>query len=159
MSIDHVSTGEPMADDELVTRTKTDRTAFGLLFDRYYPHVTRYCVRRLFDRDVAEDVASEVFLAVASKLRGFLGTTECDFRRWLFRIATNAVNAYLRQAGAGASSGRQPPQPTGWSPFQFERRRAGLRAARLARGLPGDPGARRARAVDHHPAVLCGPAP
>jgi RNA polymerase sigma-70 factor, ECF subfamily len=87
-----------MADDDLVERAKTDRAALGLLYDRYHPVVTRYCLRRLFDRTVAEDVVSDVFLTVASRLPTFPGKTETDFRRWLFRIATNAVNAHLRQA-------------------------------------------------------------
>jgi RNA polymerase sigma-70 factor (ECF subfamily) len=87
-----------MTDDDLVLRAKTDRSALGRLYDRYYPIVNRYCVRRLFDRTVAEDVVSDVFLTLASKLRAFVGTTEIDFRRWLFRIATNAVNAHLRQS-------------------------------------------------------------
>ncbi|HEY2253131.1 MAG TPA: RNA polymerase sigma factor [Planctomycetaceae bacterium] len=89
---------EQPADDELVVRARTDRTAFGLLYDRFYPHVARYCRRRLFDRTIAEDVVSDVFLQVASHIRGFTGRTETDFRRWLFRIATNAVSAHLRQS-------------------------------------------------------------
>jgi RNA polymerase sigma-70 factor, ECF subfamily len=83
--------------DDLVVCAHTDREAFGQLYDAYYPAVFRYCFRRLFVRAVAEDVTSEVFLGVASKMPGFAGTTEEDFRRWVFRIATNEVNAYLRQ--------------------------------------------------------------
>lgn len=83
--------------DGLVLRARSDRVALGLLYDRYYPHVARYCLRRLFDRSVAEDVTSDVFLKVAAHLRHFSGTTEADFRCWLFRIASNAVNAWLRQ--------------------------------------------------------------
>jgi RNA polymerase sigma-70 factor (ECF subfamily) len=86
-----------MTDDDLVVRAKTDRTAFGLLYDRYQPILTRYCVRRLFDRTLAEDVVADVFLTLAAKLRAFPGQTETEFRRWLFRIATNQVNAHLRQ--------------------------------------------------------------
>lgn len=88
---------EQPADDELVVRARTDRTAFSLLYDRYYEGVAQYCRRRLFDRTIAEDVVSDVFLQVASHIRGFAGRTETDFRRWLFRIATNAVSAHLRQ--------------------------------------------------------------
>lgn len=84
-------------DDELVCQARTDREAFGLLFDRYYPRVLSYCLRRLGDRPAAEDVTSEVFLSVAGHMRAFGGRTETDFRRWLFRIATNAVRAHLRQ--------------------------------------------------------------
>ena len=86
-----------MVETDTVVRAKTNRAAFGSLYDRYQPLVTRYCMRRLFDRTVAEDVVSEIFLTVASNLRTIPGRTETDFRCWLFRIATNAVNAYLRQ--------------------------------------------------------------
>lgn len=84
-------------EDDLVVRAHTDRAAFGQLYDAYYPAIFRYCFRRLFVRAVAEDVTSEVFLVVASKMPRFAGTTDEDFRRWVFRIATNEVNAYLRQ--------------------------------------------------------------
>ena len=86
-------------------------------------------------RAVAEDVTSEVFLSVASKMRHFGGTTEEDFRRWVFRIATNAVNAYVRQAkrrkvllesAARSGAGGRPPT---------ERLRRG--DAGLARVVPG----------------------
>ena len=114
----------PRVDDELVVRARTDRAAFSLLYDRYYPHVARYCLRRLFDRTRAEDVTSEIFLQVSSHLREFTGSTDTDFCRWLFRIATNAVNAHLRQlrrrqelweAAAGSRRsdhlGGSPPSP------------------------------------------------
>src|SRR5258708_5043481 len=98
MSNELPSSEQPAADDDLVVRARTDRTAFSLLYDRYYPSVARYCRRRLFDRTIAEDVVSEVFLKVASHIREFAGRTEADFRRWLYRIATNAVSAHLRQS-------------------------------------------------------------
>jgi len=88
----------PLASDELVVRARTDRTALGALYDRSYPAVARYCLRRLFDRTTAEDAVSEVFLQVARHIRDFGGRTETEFRRWLFRIATNEVNAQLRVA-------------------------------------------------------------
>ncbi len=98
MMSDEVTDRQTADDDLLVLRARTDREAFGTLFDRYYPRVLGYCLRRLGDRAVAEDLTSEVFLSVATHLAGFLGRTESDFRRWLFRIATNAVRAHLRQS-------------------------------------------------------------
>lgn len=84
--------------DELVKAARTDRTALGRLFDEFYPLIFAYCVRRLVLRAVAEDVTSEVFLKVAGSIRDFPGTCAEDFRRWLFRIATNEINAHLRQS-------------------------------------------------------------
>ena len=52
-------------------------------------------MHRLFDRHHAEDVTSTVFLKVMHSLDSFNGRA-ADFRNWLFRIATNAVNDYLR---------------------------------------------------------------
>ena len=91
--------GQPRRTTGGCARVRTDRAAFAALYDCYYPRIVKYCVRRLFDRSIAEDVASEVFLKVASNVRTFPGTTESDFRPWLFRIATNAVNAHLRGTG------------------------------------------------------------
>src|SRR3972149_6457721 len=83
--------------DDLVMRARTDREAFGRIYDAYYPRIFRYCMRRLFVRTVAEDVTADVFLRVASKMRAFGGTTEEDFRRWLYKIATNEANAHIRR--------------------------------------------------------------
>ncbi len=83
--------------DDLVKMARTDRNAFGQLFDQFYPPIFAYCSRRLVVRAVAEDVTSEVFLKVAASIRDFSGSTAEDFRRWLFRIATNEINAHLRQ--------------------------------------------------------------
>ena len=92
----HPDRTEPV--DELVKLARTDRTAFGQLFDHFYQPIFAYCTRRLIVRAVAEDVTSEVFLKVAGSIRDFPGTTAEDFRRWLFRIATNEINAHLRQS-------------------------------------------------------------
>lgn len=83
--------------DELVIRARTDREAFSALYEQYYPEVARYCLRRLFVRAVAEDILSIVFLKVVAHLPAFTGTTDSEFRRWLFRIATNEINSTLRQ--------------------------------------------------------------
>jgi RNA polymerase sigma-70 factor (ECF subfamily) len=87
-----------MTHDDLVLRARSDLSAFGLLYDRYHPVVTRYCMRRLLDRTVTEDIVADIFLTLAAKLPAFSGRTEVDFRCWLFRIASNAVNAHLRQS-------------------------------------------------------------
>ena len=64
-----------MPEDDLIVRAKTDRDAFGRLYDGYYPEVLRYCLRRLFVRAVAEDVAADIFVSVASNIRAFPGRT------------------------------------------------------------------------------------
>lgn len=85
------------ADEKLlITRAREDRTAFVQLYRRHYDAVFRYCVHRLFERQTAEDVTSDVFLKVVENFSGFKGN-ERQFRCWLYRIATNAVNNHLRK--------------------------------------------------------------
>ncbi|MBI1372076.1 MAG: sigma-70 family RNA polymerase sigma factor [Phycisphaera sp.] len=86
---------EPSLDD-LAQRVQTDRDAFAGLYDRYYPRILRYCLRRLFCRSVAEDLTSDIFLTAATKIDTFRGHSEGEFAQWLYTIATNRINAYLR---------------------------------------------------------------
>ncbi len=83
--------------ENLIQRAKTQPEDFARLFRMNYDIVFRYCSRRLFDRHGAEDVTSNVFMKVMHNLNSFQGG-ESDFKNWLYRIATNAVNDHLRSA-------------------------------------------------------------
>lgn len=80
----------------LVRRACSDPDAFARLYLMHYDNVFRYCVRRLFDSHSGEDVTSTVFFKVMHNLGSFDGSA-IDFRSWLLRIATNAVNDHLRE--------------------------------------------------------------
>jgi RNA polymerase sigma-70 factor (ECF subfamily) len=84
--------------DELVLKARSDTDALGRLYDLYYDRIFRFCVHRLFVKETAEDVTSAVFLDVASRIRSFSGRSEQDFRNWLYAIAANQINAYIRKA-------------------------------------------------------------
>jgi RNA polymerase sigma-70 factor (ECF subfamily) len=83
-------------DPDLMTQAKSDPGVFTRLYLRHYDAVFGYCVHRLFDRHVAEDVTSQVFLSMVQNFEKFEGG-ERQFRNWLYRIATNAVNEHLRK--------------------------------------------------------------
>jgi len=83
--------------DLLVREAKVDSGAFGELYDVYYRRILNYCQHRLFNSDVAEDIASKVFLAVASQIKTFRGKTEKEFGSWIYTIASNKTNDYLRK--------------------------------------------------------------
>jgi len=88
--------GKAANDGELIAFVRNDPAAFVQLYRRHYDAVFRYCVHRLFERQTAEDITSEVFLKVVENLGGFKGS-ERQFRNWLYKIATNAVNDHLRK--------------------------------------------------------------
>ncbi len=81
----------------MAVRARTDREAFGRLYEGYYPATFGYCVHRLFGRQAAEDVASDVFLQVARYIRCFKGSDAQDLRNWIYTITTNQVNAHIRK--------------------------------------------------------------
>ena len=80
---------------DFIQRACSDPDAFAQLYLLHYNDVFHYCLRRLFDRHSAEDVTSTVFFKVMHNLSSFDGKVN-DFRNWLLRIATNAVNDHLR---------------------------------------------------------------
>ena len=80
----------------LIARARNGSTAFVQLYRSHYDAVFRYCLHRLFERQLAEDITSEVFLKVVENIRVFKGD-EKQFRCWLYRIATNAVNNLSRK--------------------------------------------------------------
>ncbi len=94
MGISEIS-GFPFEADPM-TLAKSDPGAFTRLYLRHYDAIFRYCAHRLFERTAAEDITSEVFLKMVENFQTFDGN-EKQFRNWLYRIATNAVNEYIRK--------------------------------------------------------------
>jgi RNA polymerase sigma-70 factor (ECF subfamily) len=84
--------------DDIVVRARVEAEALSQLYELYYERIFRFCVHRLFIKEVAEDVTSTVFLKVAGGIRNFERRSERDFRNWLYAIAANQANAYIRKA-------------------------------------------------------------
>jgi RNA polymerase sigma-70 factor, ECF subfamily len=82
-------TNDQASDDDLVGRTLAgDREAFGVLWDRYHQRVYGYGVRRLNNREQAEDAMAETFRRALANLPSYRGD---GFRSWLFAIAHNVI--------------------------------------------------------------------
>lgn len=94
-----------------------NREAFGILVERYQERVLNLVYRRLNDREIALDVAQEVFIKAYRALPRFRGTAR--FYTWLFRIAINeSTTAHRRRArqravslDAEGSEGQKVPTP------------------------------------------------
>jgi RNA polymerase sigma-70 factor (ECF subfamily) len=84
-------------EENLVIEARTKAQALGRLYELYYNRIFRFCVYRLFNKEIAEDITSAIFLEVARGIHGFKGQTEQDFRNWLYAIAANQSNAYIRK--------------------------------------------------------------
>jgi RNA polymerase sigma-70 factor (ECF subfamily) len=67
-----------------------DRDAFGQLYTRYQPLITRYIQRRVPHRATAEDLTSDTFVKALRGL-GSVSRQSADPGAWLTRIARNVV--------------------------------------------------------------------
>ncbi|MBN2217104.1 MAG: sigma-70 family RNA polymerase sigma factor [Pirellulales bacterium] len=88
-----------MADEpsSTVLRKPLDSAVVGELYDAMYDPIHRYCARRLYFREQAEDAVSDIFLTMVRRIGDFRGKTLGDFRAWLYVIAANHVNQVLRR--------------------------------------------------------------
>jgi len=83
-------------EDWLVEAARTDRQAFGLLYDRHFNAVYHYIARRVDDPATAEDIAAAVWerALIAIERYEIRGT---PFVAWLYRIAGNLVVNHHRR--------------------------------------------------------------
>src|SRR5262245_37890276 len=81
---------------DLVERAKRCPEALGLLYRMHVPRISNYVLRRVGDKHEAEDIVAAVFLAMVRQLPRY---HSCDvpFSAWLYRIATNEINRWIRK--------------------------------------------------------------
>lgn len=83
------------AEQALVERAKTDKDAFGELYQRYYDRIYNYIYYRTGNSHEAEDLAARVFMR-AMKHIGAYTDQGVPFSAWLYRIARNMVANWYR---------------------------------------------------------------
>ena len=89
------TTPELDPDAALVKAARLDHRAFLALYDRYVDRVLGYVKLRIPDRDVCEDVTSQIFTSALERIDQFAGRG--TFAGWLFQIARNAVSDVHRE--------------------------------------------------------------
>jgi RNA polymerase sigma-70 factor (ECF subfamily) len=79
----------------LVAQATVDSAAFASIYDHYFSRVYNYIRYRVQDTDVTDDITAQVFERALSHI-GSYRQDKAPFSAWLFAIARNAVNDYLR---------------------------------------------------------------
>lgn len=95
---------EPRVEDErlLVEAAQRDPRCFGALYELHFHRVYAYAVKRLPNREEAEDVTSVVFHQALAKIKSY-EWRGVPFSAWLIRIAANAIaDRWKRTAHEGA---------------------------------------------------------
>src|SRR5215471_12643189 len=74
----------------MVEAAQRDVSRFADVYEKYFELVYAYVVRRVRNRDEAQDFVSEVFRKALGSLPRFKWTG-APFAAWLFRIASNLI--------------------------------------------------------------------
>lgn len=89
-----VLSAQEVSDAEIIRQSCGDPERFAAIFDRYYPQIHGYVVRRL-GQAMADDVAAETFL-VAFAHRDRYQMSRPDARPWLYGIVSNLISRHHR---------------------------------------------------------------
>ncbi len=73
-----------------------DHNDIGVVFDQYYPKVVRYLYYKVGDMQIAEDMASEVFVRLVRNVKRDVGIHIAP--AWLFTIAHNLAVDHFRSS-------------------------------------------------------------
>jgi RNA polymerase sigma-70 factor (ECF subfamily) len=84
-----------MDDSELIKRAKTDKDAFGQLYERYADKIYNYVYYRTGNPADAEDLTARVFMRAMKHISSY-DDRGVPFSAWLYRIAHNLVANWYR---------------------------------------------------------------
>ncbi|MCP4523762.1 MAG: RNA polymerase sigma factor [Candidatus Gracilibacteria bacterium] len=87
-----------MEDREIVAECQTgDFGQFGELYDRYIDKIYKFIYLKTSNKQVAEDLTSDVFYKVLNSLSQFdVNRVETSFKSWLYTIANNKIIDFYR---------------------------------------------------------------
>ncbi len=119
----------------LVEAAQRDPAKFADLYEIHFEKIYAFIGRRVRDRDIAEDLTSEVFHRALVNLRSY-EWRGAPFGAWLMRIAANAVVDRSKRDAHEAPAIEDPPEPSAAPDLEALENRA--RLFRLVRQLPDD---------------------
>lgn len=80
---------------QIILKAQEDIGAFDYLYETYFPRIFHYVYMRTADRDIAEEIVSNVFYKAMNKLYLFRFRF-IPFSAWLYRIAVSEIANYYR---------------------------------------------------------------
>jgi RNA polymerase sigma-70 factor, ECF subfamily len=107
----------------LVQAAQKDPSRFADLYELHFDPVYAFIARRIHDRDLAEDLTSDVFHKALAALPRF-DWRGVPFGVWLFRIAANVVTDQWKRSAKIAPG--DPPEPAAEQDFDGALHRARL---------------------------------
>jgi RNA polymerase sigma-70 factor (ECF subfamily) len=96
------------AERALMARARLDPSAFAELYRSHHAAIARYILRRVGDAHEAEDLVGDVFVSALQHLPRYR-QRGLPVRAWLYRMATNRVNRWVRREGRRLQLHQQAP--------------------------------------------------
>jgi len=116
------------AEKELLARARHCPDAFGQLYNKNYPVILNYCIRRTGDVELAQDITAETFVKALKNIGRFEWRGN-SFTAWLYRIAGNEIAGFFRKGTYKAVSLEFLQENKGFEPAAFHDLEAELIAA------------------------------
>lgn len=73
-----------------------DLSKFWMIYDRYIDKIYKFVYLKTSDREVAEDIVSDVFMSAINNINSFSLESGSSVSSWLYRIANNKVIDFYR---------------------------------------------------------------
>ena len=133
------ASGLPGDERLLVEAAKKDPSRFADLYELNFARVYAYIARRVGDRDVAQDLTSDVFHKALASIQSF-EWRGVPFAGWLLRIAANMIVDRSKRSGREVSGQDNLPEPSSEASTQLnlEEIDYSARLFRLVEQLPAD---------------------
>lgn len=84
-----------LTEKEIILKAKTDISAFDYVYDKYFPKIFSFVMYKVANREIAEEIVSNVFFKAMNKLSMFRWR-QIPFSAWLYRIAISETANYFR---------------------------------------------------------------
>ena len=120
---------------QLVEAAQKDLAKFADLYELHFEGIYAFLARRVADRNVAEDLTSEVFHKALANLPSYKWRG-IPFGAWLMRIAANALSDHFKRAAREVAGAGDRPEPSAKADQEDRENRA--RLFRLVDQLPTD---------------------
>lgn len=87
-----------MSDLELIAKYKKwNNESFSILYNKYIDLIYKFVYLKVWNKEEAEDLTSEIFIKVFNSIMTFSAEYENSFKSWIYKIAYNKVIDYYRQ--------------------------------------------------------------
>lgn len=121
----------------MVAAAQDDPAKFADLYEIHFEQVYAFIASRVHDRDVAEDLTSDVFHRALANLRHY-EWRGAPFAAWLIRIAANAIADQSKRAAREVTTSEEPPETGAASEPDLDGIEHRARLLRLVSQLPGN---------------------